>query len=107
MGGCPAQTDPNTQWPSFCPNSGAAYLFAILFGLTLTAHIVQSIIYRKGYSWVIAMGALWQTACYVFRILSIKYVSNETYYTVWFVLMLVRPSVNFELRFQGCGLIKV
>ncbi|CAD6577136.1 MAG: hypothetical protein ASARMPRED_008138 [Alectoria sarmentosa] len=91
MGGCPAQTDPNTQWPKLCPNSGAAYLFAILFGLTLTAHIVQSIIYRKGYSWVVAMGALWQTACYGFRILSIKYVANETYYTVWFILMLLAP----------------
>ena len=90
MGSCSAQTNPNSQWPALCPNSGAAYLFAILFGLTLTAHIVQSIIYRKGYSWVIAMGALWQTACYVFRILSIKYVANETYYSVWFILMLVR-----------------
>lgn len=91
MGGCPAQTDPNTQWPGLCPNSGAAYLFAVLFGLTLTAHIVQSIIYRKGYSWVIAIGALWETACYVFRILSIKHVANETFYTVWFILMLLAP----------------
>lgn len=100
MGNCPAQTDPNTQWPAggLCPNSGAAYFFAVLFGLALTAHIVQSIIYRKGYSWVIAMGALWQTVCYVFRILSIKYVANETYYTVWFVLMLVGPSLHFEER---------
>lgn len=93
MGGCPAQTDPNTQWPGFCPNSGAAYLFAIFFGLTLTTHIVQSIIYRKGYSWVIAMGALWEMACYVFRILSIKHVANSTYYSVWFILMLVTPPV--------------
>lgn len=98
MGGCPAQTDPNTAWPGFCPNSGAAYLYAILFGLTLTTHIVQSIIYRKGYSWVIAMGALWQTACYVFRILSIEYVTNDTYYTVWFVLMLVRPLHVFNVE---------
>lgn len=37
------------------------------------------------------MGALWQTACYVFRILSIKYVANSTYYSVWFILMLLAP----------------
>ena len=81
MGGCPAQTDPNSQWPDFCPNIGAAYLFAILFALTLIAHIAQSIMYRKGYSWVIAMGALWQTVCYCFRILSIEHVENEAYYS--------------------------
>lgn len=98
MGGCPARTDPKTQWPGFCPNAGAAYLYTILFGLTLTAHIVQSIIYRKGYSWVIAMGALWQTASYVFRILSIKYVANVTYYSVWTILILVRPSSHVCLR---------
>ena len=92
MGGCPAETDPNSQWPAFCPNVGAAYLFAVLFGLTLTAHVAQSIIYRKGYSWVISMGALWQMACYVFRILSIKHVADSTYYTVWFVLILVGLS---------------
>ncbi|KAM0795707.1 RTA1 like protein-domain-containing protein [Usnea florida] len=91
MAGCPAQTDPKSQWPEFCPNIGAAYLFAILFGLTLVVHIVQSIVYRKGYSWVIAMGALWQTACYAFRVLSIKYVTNETYYAIWFILMLLAP----------------
>ena len=94
MGGCPAQSDPHSEWPSFCPNIGAAYLFAILFALTFTAHIVQSIIYRKGYSWVVAMGALWQTVCYIFRILSINHVENETYYSVWFILMLVRLGLS-------------
>ena len=108
MGRCPAQTDPNTAWPDFCPNPGAAYLFAILFGLTLTAHIAQSIIYRKGYSWVIAMGALWQTACYAVRILSIKHVANDTYYSVWFILMLVRPLfARFEERIWVRILIKL
>ena len=90
MGTCPAQADPNSQWPGFCPNKGAAYLFAVLFGLALLAHIIQAIVYRKGYSWVIAMGALWQLACYVFRILSIEHVTNELFYSAWFILMLVR-----------------
>ena len=94
MGSCPARTDPNTVWPAFCPNSGAAYFYVILFVLTLIAHIVQSIIYRKGYSWVIAMGALWEMSAYVFRILSIKHVANETFYSVWFILILVRPCMH-------------
>lgn len=37
------------------------------------------------------MGALWEMACYVFRILSIEHVANETFYTVWFVLILLAP----------------
>ena len=94
MGRCPAQADSKSAWPGFCPNSGAAYLFAVLFALTLIAHIVQSIIYRKGYAWVIAMGALWQTACYIFRILSIKHVENVGLYSAWFILMLVSPCLH-------------
>lgn len=92
MGSCPAQTDPDTQWPhypDFCPRPGPAYLFAVLFGLTLIAHIAQSVIYRKGYSWLIAMGALWETACYLYRTLSINRVANENDYISWSLLMLV------------------
>lgn len=31
-----------------------------------------------------------QTAAYVLRVLSIKYVEDENYYTYWFVFMMVR-----------------
>ena len=88
---CPAKDDPDTMWPPFCPNVGAAYFFAVLFALTLIAHIVQSIIYRKGYSWVIAMSALWQFLAYMFRILSINHVTMQAYYTPYFVLILLAP----------------
>ncbi|MCJ1278200.1 hypothetical protein MMC21_006015 [Puttea exsequens] len=87
---CPQKDAPNANW-NFCPNSGAAYFFCVLFGLTLIAHIVQAIKYRKGYSWVIAMGALWQTASYAFRIESIKEYTQSAWYTAWFVLILLAP----------------
>lgn len=52
-----ALADPNKFW-SFCPNIGAAYLFAILFALTTVTHLIQAIIYRKGYCWVIIFSGL-------------------------------------------------
>ena len=89
IGHCKATDTPNTVW-NFCPNVGAAYFYAILYALVLVAHIAQGIIYRKGYSWVIAMGALWELLCYIFRILSINQVTESSWYSAWFVLILVR-----------------
>ena len=85
---CAAKDDANTQW-NFCPNVAPAYLYSVLFAGTLVAHIAQSVIYRKGYSWVIAMGALWETLCYVFRILSINQPTKSAWYIAWFLLILV------------------
>ena len=74
-----------------CPSLGAAYFFAVLFAATTIAHIAQGIIYRKGYSWVVAMSALWQTVAYISRVLSIQYVDNNAWYSVWFILILLAP----------------
>lgn len=73
-----------------CPNLNAAYLYVVLFGLTTIAHIVQMFWHRKWYCWVIVVSAGMQTAAYVMRTLSIRYVANAGYYTYWFVLMMVR-----------------
>lgn len=89
-GHCAATASPNSNW-GFCPSKAPAYLYAVLFGLTLIAHITQAIIYRKGYSWVIAMGAAWETGCYIFRILSIEHPTNTAMYSGWFLLILLAP----------------
>ena len=91
MTGCPAKDAPDTVWPPFCPSTGAAYLFAILFGLTTVAHIAQAILHRKGYAWVIIMGASWQTGAYITRILSIHNYSSSGLYSAWFILILLAP----------------
>ena len=57
--GCAAVNTPDTLW-SFCPNIGAAYAFAVLFGLTFVVHVIQGVYYKKAYTWVIAMSAAWQ-----------------------------------------------
>ena len=85
---CPNTTDPNVLW-DFCPNIGAAYLYAILFLLTTITHLAQAIIYRKGYCWVIIMSGVWQTLAYGFRIASIMLPKSVAAYSAWFCLILV------------------
>ena len=90
-----AVTTPNTLW-DFCPSSAAAYLFTILFGLTMLVHLGQGIYHRKGYCWVITMGALWQTLTYIFRILSIQNPAALSEYAAWFVLILVSSQSDSQ-----------
>ncbi|KAK3675355.1 hypothetical protein LTR78_004865 [Recurvomyces mirabilis] len=99
---CAALTADNTNW-GFCPNLPAAYLFAILFGLTLIAHIVQMIWQRKWYCWVVCLSAAMQVATYVLRILSIKSPANEGYYSEWFVLILVAPVFANAFVYMAMG----
>ena len=73
----------------FCPRIGPAYLFTLLFAFTTVAHLVQAIIYRKGYCWVIICSGLAQTICYIFRVLSIQHPTSFSDYAAWFILILV------------------
>lgn len=87
---CVAATDPNSQW-GFCPSLGASIAFLAFFALTTALHLFQGIHYRKPYSWVIIMSGVWQTACYVFRTLSIQNPESFAFYAAWFILILVAP----------------
>lgn len=92
MAGCAILNDPDhAEWPSFCPNMGASIFFTILFLACTVTHITQAVKYRKGYCWVIIMGAVWQTAAYALRSVSIKYYTNIGYYATWFLLILLSP----------------
>ncbi|PYI08654.1 hypothetical protein BO78DRAFT_428014 [Aspergillus sclerotiicarbonarius CBS 121057] len=87
---CKALTTPNTMW-DFCPSLPAAYLFTILFALTTLAHILQAILHRKPYCWVIVMSGTIQTVTYIFRVLSILHPASYPDYAAWFVLILIAP----------------
>ncbi|KAH6676560.1 RTA1 like protein-domain-containing protein [Halenospora varia] len=101
-GTCAALTTEHTQW-NFCPNVGAAYAFAIFFGLTTIAHITQAIIYKKAYSWVIIVSGLAQTLTYIFRILSILHPDSFGAYVGWFVLILVAPLFTNAYVYMALG----
>lgn len=83
--------DPDSLWRHECPSTAAAYIMAAAFTITLIAHLVQGIVYRKGYSWVVIASALWQAAAYYFRVISIKNPNSLFPYAVQFVLLLVAP----------------
>lgn len=87
---CLPLNDPDNVW-SFCPSIGASLLFASLFGITLLGHIVQSIMYRKFYCAVVIMGALWELATFIFRSINIYEPTNQNWYQIWFILILVAP----------------
>lgn len=82
--------DKDVMW-EFCPNVSAAYIMAAAFTITLIAHISQGVIHRKGYSWVVSMSALWQAACYFFRVVSIRNPKSETPFIAWFILINIAP----------------
>ena len=101
MAQCKAITDPNTQWPPFCPSIAASYLYAVLFALTFIAHIVQMFWTRKWYSWVVCTSAALQVATYILRTLSIQQPATEIYYTLWFILMLVSDLSQLSLSHRS------
>ncbi|KAI1616697.1 RTA1 like protein-domain-containing protein [Exophiala viscosa] len=87
---CVAGTGPNDVW-SYCPSLAAAILFAVLFGITSTAHITQAFLYRKPFAWVLIMGALWETGGYIVRIISIYNPLTSGIYTGQLLLILLAP----------------
>jgi len=55
----PRDDSSDTNYWQYIPNFGGAVFFAVVFGLITIATVFQSIWYRAGYMWVLAMG----TAC--------------------------------------------
>ena len=80
----------NALWVYF-PNFAAAVAFSILFGVLTIAHLVQAIVYRNGFCWVIIMAALWETGAYAFRALGSKNQQSSGIATVAQILVLVAP----------------
>ena len=87
---CYPRTDPNAQW-NYCPSYGAAIAFSALFGLATVVHILQAILYKKPFAFVLIMGAAWETAGYIFRTLSVEHQLNESYGTAQQLLILLAP----------------
>ena len=101
-GQCADVTVPGTNW-TFCPDIAPAYAFCALFGLTFVLHVAEGIYYRKAYTWVIAMSALWQTIAYAFRIVSIRTPTSLGDYAIWNVLILVAPLWTNAFVYMAMG----
>ncbi|PKX99666.1 RTA1 domain-containing protein [Aspergillus novofumigatus IBT 16806] len=75
----------------YVPSFGAAIFFTILFGLTTLCHIVQALIYKKKYAWVVIMGASWELLAFVFRTLQTRHQDSVPFATAHTILYLLAP----------------
>ena len=76
---------------SYYPSFGAAILFTILFGISTVAHIIQAIVYRKRFCWVIIMAGLWETTGFLLRTLATRHQLSLGLYTPEELLILLSP----------------
>ncbi|EFQ99635.1 RTA1 domain-containing protein [Nannizzia gypsea CBS 118893] len=58
--------DEDVVW-QYCPTLAPAIVFAVLFSLTTGAHIIQAFVFRKPFSWVLLVGAVWEAIAYALR----------------------------------------
>ncbi|KAH0443821.1 RTA1 domain-containing protein [Colletotrichum camelliae] len=64
--------DACNSYYAFDPSFEGNLAFAVLFGLSMVAHLVQAITYRKRFCWVIIVGASWETAAFILRTLGAR-----------------------------------
>lgn len=59
----------NAYW-GYSPSFAAAIAFSTLFGILTLAHLGLAVLFRKGFCWVIVMGAAWELVAFVTRALA-------------------------------------
>ncbi|RAH48700.1 RTA1 domain-containing protein [Aspergillus brunneoviolaceus CBS 621.78] len=75
----------------YVPSFAAAVLFGVLFGFTTICHLVQAVIYKKRYAWVVIMGALWELLAFIFRALLTRKQNSDIYDTLYTIFFLLAP----------------
>ncbi|KDQ57165.1 hypothetical protein JAAARDRAFT_58630 [Jaapia argillacea MUCL 33604] len=90
MGKCLDPHNPNAEY-LYCASTGAAIVFSVLFGLSTACHIIQAIIYRKKFCWIIIMAGIWETGGFVTRVLSTFNQSQIVFVFPSQILILLAP----------------
>ncbi|CAK5272339.1 unnamed protein product [Mycena citricolor] len=75
----------------YCPSLPAAILFSVLFGLTTLVHVVQAIMYRKAFCWVLIMAGAWETAGLVLRVFNVVATTSLAFGLPSQLLILLAP----------------
>ncbi|KAH8125216.1 hypothetical protein ACSS6W_004119 [Trichoderma asperelloides] len=73
--------------PEFIP----ALVVSLLFGTLTLIHIIEAVVYKKGYTWVLIMGGAWETAAFILHVLGAHNQQNVTFATIWQILFLLAP----------------
>ncbi|KAK3906177.1 RTA1 like protein-domain-containing protein [Staphylotrichum tortipilum] len=73
--------------PQFAP----AVAVAVIFGVFTAVHLVEGVLFKKRYTWVLTMGALWETIAFAIHAAGSRDQQQIAYATVWNVLFLLAP----------------
>jgi hypothetical protein len=80
---------------NYYPNFNAAVAMSTLFGIVLAAHIVQAVIYKKRYCWVLCMMVVWETISFILRALGAHDQQQLGYVIGYTLLFLLAPLCKF------------
>jgi len=75
----------------YCPSFPAAVIFSALFGITMLAHLIQAVHYRKRFCWVIVMAGIWETSGLTLRVFSVLNTTSTTFGIPSQLLILLSP----------------
>jgi hypothetical protein len=80
---------------NFYPSFTAAVIMTAVFGILSFAHIVQAIMFKTGFCWVVIMGSLWEFVGYLTRSFGTKHQQNAGLATISQILILLAPLCMF------------
>ncbi|KXG53751.1 RTA-like protein [Penicillium griseofulvum] len=75
----------------YYPSFGAAIAASVIFGILTIAHLVQAIMYKAGFVWVVLMGVVWELVAYTTRAFSTRNQQNEPVTTSSLMFILLAP----------------
>jgi hypothetical protein len=80
----------NSLW-NYSPSFAGAIIMSVIFGILSLVHLIQMIVYKKWFCWVIAMGAAWECAGFVLRAAAAKNQASMAFAIVSQLLILLAP----------------
>jgi len=87
--------DACNSYYNYNPNFPAAIAMTVLFGVVMIAHIVQAVLYKKKYCWVMIMMVVWETLSFILRALGAHNQQVLGYVIGYTLLMVLAPLCKF------------
>ena len=76
---------------NYSPNFAAAVAMSTLFGVVFLGHLIQAVVYKKRYTWVLLMMVLWETLSFILRAIGAHNQQNLGYVIGYTLLFLLAP----------------
>jgi hypothetical protein len=76
---------------TYYPNFAAAVAMSILFGIVFLGHLIQTVVYKKRYTWVLLMMLLWEVLSFILRAIGAHNQQNLGFVVGYTLLFLLAP----------------